>query len=99
MTRAALRLRVWTLNQTCLRSLALVRMPLVGRLPQSQTSRVMAAPPLSVFLPVSREETEKQMISRGAQITGEKPQTVSGPLRAVVHPGAALKLTMVSRTA
>ena len=59
----------------------------------------MTALPLSVFLPVPREETEKQMISRGAQITGEKPQTVSGPPRAVVHPRAALKLKMVSRTA
>lgn len=74
-------------------------MPPIGRLPQSQTSRVITAPPLFVFLPVPREETEKQMISRWAQITGEKPQTVSGPLRAVVHPGAALKLTMVSGTA
>lgn len=45
------------------------------------------------------KETEKQIISLSTQITGEKPQTVSGPLRAIAHPRVALTLRMMSRAA
>lgn len=50
---------------------------------------------LFVFM-VPHKKRKKQMISPNTQIIGEKPQTVIGPLWAIIYPCAALTLMMAS---